>query len=323
MTRRANEMDLKRYIIDEGLGLGFSKIGVAPAEYQPVYHNKHINWLKNGYYADMDYLERGTRKRFDPKVHIPAAASVIVCAHNYYTEPTNNPRKGYVSIYARGEDYHIVVNDKLRELCEKIKSEAGEFQFKTMVDTTPISEKTFAALAGIGFVGRNNTLIIPKDRSDDNSPRGSFHFLGVIITDLELEPDSPIEGTCGKCTKCVDACPTGAIVDDRTIDSNRCISYHTTQNKGEIPEDIAAEMKNMFWGCDICQIVCPYNSRSIPTSEPRFDPKGLLTEFEPGDFLESSEEEFESRFRGTAIFDLGIERARRNARVIIENINNI
>jgi epoxyqueuosine reductase len=313
-------MDLKQYIITEGLDLGFSKVGIAPAEYQPVYHDKYLNWLKNGCQAGMDYLEKGARKRFDPKIHIPDAASVIVCAHNYYTEPANDPGKGYVSIYARGEDYHKVIDGKLRRLCEKIQADYGDFKYRTLVDTSPISEKTFAVLAGIGFIGRNNTVIIPKDKSDERSPRGSFHFLGVIITDLDIEPDPPIQGTCGKCTRCIDACPTAAIVDDGIVDAGKCVSYHTTQNKGEIPEDIAAAMKNMFWGCDVCQTVCPYNSKALLNSEPKFHPKEFLIDFDPRGFLEMSDEEFKNQYADTAIYDLGIDRARRNAMIIINNI---
>lgn len=314
-------MDLKQYIITEGLNLGFSKIGIAPADYQPVNHDKFLNWLKNGYHAGMDYLERSARKRFDPKIHIPDATSVIVGSQNYYSEPINDPRKGYVSIYARGEDYHAVMNDKMRQLCRRIGSKYGDFKYKTFVDTSPISEKTFAALAGIGFIGRNDTVIIPKDKSDDNSPRGSFHFLGIIITDLDIEPDIPIDGTCGKCRRCIDACPTGAIVGDGIIDAGKCISYHTTQKKGAIPENIAAAMQNMFWGCDICQVVCPYNSKSLVTDEPRFQPKDFLIEFDPQELLKLSEYEFKEKYGDTAIFDQGLDQARYNASIIIGNID--
>ena len=314
-------MDLKQYIKSEGLKLGFSKIGIAPAGYQPASHNNFLTWLNNEYQAGMSYLERSTRKRFDPKIHMPNASSVIVCAHNYHTEPTDDPNYGYVSIYARGDDYHIVIREKLELLCERIESEYGEFKFKTYVDSSPISEKTFAVLAGIGFIGRNNTIIIPKDKFDEQSPRGSFHFLGVIIANLEIEPDDPIAGTCGKCHKCIDACPTDAIVADHTIDARKCISYHTTQNKGEIPDDISDKMNNIVLGCDICQTVCPYNSKAILTDEPRFAPKDYLIDFDPSEFLEQANDVLAKKYAGTIVSDLGFERMKRNTKVALHNMD--
>jgi epoxyqueuosine reductase len=314
-------MELKQFIIDEGLRLGFSKIGIAPAEYAPEHHDKFLGWLKNRYHAGMNYLERGARKRFDPRVHIPGAASVIVCAHNYYSSIANDPDSGHVSIHARGEDYHKVLHDKMNDLCNKIKAYHGDFNFRIFVDSSPISEKTFAVKAGIGFVGRNGLVILPKYRSGDSTLKGSFYFLGVIITDLDIETDTPVAGTCGKCRRCIDACPTGAILEDSVIDVSRCISYHTTQSRGDIPEQISAEMDNMIFGCDICQTVCPYNSNAIESREPRLYPKEFLLNFDMRRFLEIDEKSFRERFENTALYDMGLERLKKNIRILLKNEN--
>jgi len=313
-------MDLKEFIKKEASRLGFTKTGVASADYDPVHHNKFLCWLKNQYQSEMKYLERETRKRFDPRVHLPEASSVIICSHNYYTDPTNDPESGYVSIYARGEDYHIVIKDKLNDLCDRITGKYGKFNSRAFVDTSPFSEKTFAVNAGLGFIGRNSLVIIPKFNLDGSIYKGSFHFLGAIVTDLPLEPDKPAEGTCGKCRRCIDSCPTGAILEDCTIDALKCISYHTTQNRGEIPEDVAAKMDNIIIGCDICQLVCPYNNKPVETSEARFMPKDFLSDFDIEAFLNMTEPQFNRRFQGTSVFEKGFEKIRRHALIALKNI---
>jgi epoxyqueuosine reductase len=306
-------MDLKEYIEKEALDLGFSAVGVARAEYDPVGHDRLLQWLSRGCQAGLKYMERATRKRYDPRIHMPDARSVIVCALNYYTKPDDDPSRGYISIYARGEDYHRVMKNKLEALCDAIRKGAGDFKAKTFVDTSPVGEKALAVKAGIGFIGRNGTLIIPKNKEKGRkSPLGSFHFLGVMMTDLDLEPDEPGIGTCGRCRKCIEACPTDAIVGDGIIDAGRCISYHNTQSKEEIPDDIARKMKNMIFGCDICQLACPYNSRPVPTVEPRFRPRPGLVNPDIGKLNQISKAEFDRNFAGTAIGDLGYEIFARN-----------
>ncbi|UCC80036.1 MAG: tRNA epoxyqueuosine(34) reductase QueG [Candidatus Zixiibacteriota bacterium] len=313
-------MELKQFIKEEGSRLGFLKTGVAAAEYDPVHHDKLLNWIKNRYHASMGYLERETRKRFDPRIHLPDASSVIVCGHNYYTDPTNDPESGYVSIYARGEDYRIVLEEKLKELCGRIANKYGKFNFRIFVDTSPISEKTLAVKAGLGFIGRNSLVIIPKFKINGSIYKGSFHFLGVIVTDLRLEPDEPVKGTCGKCRRCIDSCPTGAILEDCTIDAIKCISYHTTSNRGEIPEDIAAKMNNIVIGCDICQLTCPYNNKPVETSDTRFIAKDFLSKFDIGAFLNMTEQQFNRQFRDTVLYDKGFEKIRAHALIVSRNI---
>ena len=311
-------MDLKEHIVKEALDLGFSAVGVARAEYDPISHDNLLQWLSKGYQAGLKYMERATRKRYDPRIHLPDARSVIVCTLNYYTEPDNDPSRGYISIYARGDDYHRVMKDKLEALLHAIRKRTGDFKARIFVDTSPVAEKALAVKAGIGFIGRNGTLIIPKNKERGRKlPLGSFHFLGVMITDLNLEPDDPGIGTCGQCRKCIEACPTGAIAGDGMIDAGRCISYHNTQSKEVIPDDIARKMGNMIFGCDICQLVCPYNSRSIPTTEPRFRPRQELVNPDISELSRISKEDFETAFSGTAIGDIGYEVFAKNLSAVV------
>jgi epoxyqueuosine reductase len=270
----------------------------------------------------MTYLERGSRQRFDPRVHLPSARSVIVVAMNYYNKPEENPRRGYFSIYARGKNYHIVLHERLKQLCAEISKIAGkEITYKLFVDSGALAEKPLAVKAGLGFIGRNSTLIIPKSKSESRKiPLGSFHFLGVIISDLELEPDSPVDGTCGQCRKCIDACPTDAIVDDGIIDAARCISYQTTQNKGDVPDDIAAATGNIIFGCDICQTVCPYNSRSVETSESDFQPSPDLVDSNLESLAALTEAEFDRRFSESSIGEFRYSMFMRNISIALRNI---
>jgi epoxyqueuosine reductase len=312
-------MDLKQAIKDDAIQLGFSAIGIAKAEYDPISHNRYLRWLDKGNQADMKYLERGVRQRFDPKVTLPTAKSVIVCALNYYQKLENESDKPYFSIYGRGENYHVVMMDKLKALREKIEEHAGHWAFKIYADASPISEKTFAVKAGLGFIGRNGLLILSSSEGL-TAAKGSFYFLGSIITNLELEPDKSIDRNCGKCQLCIDACPTGAIDGDGTIDASRCISYNTIQNKGEIPQEIISKMSNIVFGCDICQAVCPLNRDVEETQEPRFSPDPLLVSPDL-DFLRNiTEEEFRKRFEKSSIGEKGYQLFKRNIAIAAENI---
>jgi epoxyqueuosine reductase len=314
-------MNIKDAIKEEAFKLGFSAVGIAPADYDPVGHDSLLQWVNSGHHAGMDYMERASRRRYDPGLHVTGARSVIVCALNYYTEPKNDSRKGYVSIYARGENYHRVIKDKLDNLCGRIQKLAGDFRAKTFVDSSPVGEKALAVKAGIGFVGKNGLIIIPKDKKDPGKPPGgNFHFLGGIITDLNLETDSPGTGTCGKCMKCIDACPTNAIVGNGIVDASRCISYHNTQNKEVIPDDIAEKIENMIFGCDICQLVCPYNKKSAITAEQRLMPRRDLIDVELEALKDLSEEEFSVRFKGNSIEDIDYTMFKRNVAIALSNI---
>ncbi len=316
-------MILKSEIKKEALSLGFSAFGVAPVDYDPMGHNRFLGHISRGYHADMKFLERAPRERFDPRIHLPSARSAIVLAHNYYNDPDIQPDRPYVSIYARGENYHRVLRDKLRLLVQKIEDLAGgKIESKIYVDSAALSEKSLAVRAGLGFIGRNGLLIIPKKRGRaTGGPGGSFHFLGVIIINLKLEPDSPLIGTCGECRKCIEACPTDAIVDDHIVDANLCISYHTTQNKSEIPDMIADRMSDNIFGCDICQLVCPYNSSSIAASEPRFAADPFWSNQDIETLMDMTESEFEERFQKSSLSEIKFDSFLRNLRVFLDGYN--
>lgn len=311
-------MNLKEFIRQKARDLGFSAAGIASADYDPAGHDRLLRWLDNEYQAGMRYMERSPRRRYDSRSHLADARSIIVCAQNYYSEPLGDGSGGYISIYARGENYHTVMADKMGELCRGIDDHFGKFERIIMVDSSPIGEKALAVRAGIGFIGRNGMIIIPKS-GPGHYPKGSFHFLGIIVTDLEIEPDDPAEGTCGKCRRCIDACPTGAIVGDGVIDSNRCISYHTTQNKGEVPEDIAEKTNNMIFGCDICQTVCPYNAHPVTTSEARLLPRPDLIDIDLDEMNRLDERQFGERFQGTAIEDIKFEMFKKILGIAVAN----
>jgi epoxyqueuosine reductase len=312
-------MDLKQMIAEEAARLGFSAFGVAPADYDPIGHNRLLRWLEKAYHADMKYMQRATRKRFDPKIHLPNARSVIVCALNYYNSPDNDPVKPYISIYARGKNYHAVVEDKLNLLCRKIVELAGQRTFKIFVDSSAFAEKSFAVRAGLGFIGRNDLLIL-TGKNGKRTARGSFHFLGIVISDLELQPDPPGSGDCGACRLCMEACPTGAIVSDGVIDASRCISYQTTQNKGDIPGLIASAMGNIIFGCDLCQTVCPFNRKAIETAETLLRPDPHSKAFDIEDLSGLTEDEFHRRFAGGSIAELKYALFKRNVAIAAENI---
>ena len=311
-------MNLKQAIKSEAYQLGFSAFGVASADYDPVGHNRHLRWIDKGYQADMGYLARGSRQRFDPKVILPSAKSAMVCALNYYHKLENDPSKLYISIYTRGENYHAIMMDKLKVLCGKMNELAGNCTYKAYADSSPLSEKSLVLKAGLGFVGKNGLLIISSNNGQIPA-QGSFYFLGSIITDLELEPDMAINKNCGQCHRCIETCPTGAILGNGTIDANRCISYHTIQNKGVIPEEISSRMGNMIFGCDLCQAVCPFNTNARESDEPRLVSDPLLISPEPEKLLNMTEEMFNKRFEKSSIGETGYRLFMRNLSIAVKN----
>jgi epoxyqueuosine reductase len=314
-------MTLKEEIRAQALILAFSACGFANADYDPVFHSRFTHWIGDGHQADMNYMERGSRQRFDPRIHLSKAKSVIVCSMNYYSEPSYDPSKPYISLYARGENYHRVMKDKLDSLSQTIREKAGNVTLKSFVDSSPMAEKSWAAKAGLGFIGKNDLLIVFDNKNGKKRKSlGSFHFLGVIISDLELEPDHIQPETCGKCRKCIEACPTGAICDDRLIDANKCIAFHTLENENNIPIEIARSMGNNIFGCDICQLVCPYNNNLLTTTEPRFAPDPQLVNIDLDWLANMADGEFKKRFRKSTIGERSLSLLRRNVSIAIENI---
>jgi len=278
--------------------IGFDLVGVSPVGHFPE-SQFYKEWLSRGYAGEMKYMERSPERRQHAGRVVPGAKSVITCGLNYntdlpYSTEAGDKRRGWIARYAWGEDYHAVMDDKLRALEEYISREAeGMVATRRYVDTGPVLERVYGKYGGIGWTGKNTCLI--------NQRVGSWIFLGEIITGLELEYDSPAPDRCGTCTRCIDACPTGAITEPYVLDSRLCISYLTIELRDGIPRKLRDGIDNNIFGCDICQDVCPWNRKAEKTSETGFHPgEGL---YNPGlrSFAGLGPDEFGARFRGSPI----------------------
>ncbi len=249
--------------------VGFDLVGIAQAKQYPEMFS-FLEWIKSGYAADMEYITEKVSPRLNVEEILPEVKSIISCGVLYDTKRNRSidkkdKNKTWISRYAWNKDYHFTVQKMLDQLIEKMKNELqSPFTYKRYVDTGPVLERVFAYHAGLGWFGKNSCLIHPK--------LGSYFFIGEILTDLKLAPDSAIRDYCGSCTKCIDACPTDAIVSDGVIDSRKCISYQTIENRGEIPESMREDIGHHLFGCDICQEVCPWNNKSPLTEREDFLP---------------------------------------------------
>jgi len=292
--------------------LGFDLVGVSPlgpfreAAFYP-------EWLERGYAGEMRYLERQKAMKMESASILPGARSIIVCAMNYnsahaYTQ--YEPGRAWVSRYAWGEDYHDTVKRKLQDLATWIEQNSPQ-RTKAYVDTGPLLERVFAKYAGVGWFGKNTCII--------NQKTGSWLFLGCIVTDLELPYDTPVADRCGTCTRCIDACPTGAILEPYVLDSRKCIAYTTIELRGEIPEQDRAGIGHHLFGCDICQDVCPWNRKAPYSADPAFEPKSGLFWPTIDGLLELDEDEWRSMRRGTAMKRAKIKGLLRNLMVVAGN----
>lgn len=286
--------------------LGFDSVHFARAERLDDEAIKLRKWLDSGYHAGMSYMENHFEKRVDPRKLVPGARTVIVLTYNYFNPvKQTDPQAPRISMYAYGKDYHHIIRKKLNELKSKIAEEYGEQTGRGFVDSAPVLERDWAEKAGAGWKGKNTLLINPK--------RGSYFFLAVLITGLEIEPDKPMRDYCGTCTKCIDACPTDAISEEGyLLDAGRCISYLSIELKGEIPEEFRGKMQNYMFGCDICQEVCPWNRFSKEHSEPEFLPKKELLDMSREDWEKLDKDTFDDLFRKSAIKRTRFEGLKRN-----------
>lgn len=308
------KIDIKQAIAEKALELGFSKVGIAKAE-SGIETERLQDWLALGYQADMDWMTNP--KRQDITQVMAGVKSVICVALNYYTSHQHSEDRdvGKISRYGWGRDYHKVLTKKLKALAtwlESLSENQGEnIQARFYVDTGPIAEKAFAQRAGIGWIGKHSN-VITRDY-------GSWLFLGEVLTNLELEPDRPHTEHCGTCTRCIDACPTGAIAQPFVVDANRCIAYHTIENKAEkLPEAIADNLQNWVAGCDICQDVCPWNQRfSQETLEADFQPFPHNIDPQLAELSNMTEEVWDQNFIGSALRRIKRDRWHRNARNIL------
>jgi len=271
--------------------LGFFFCGISKAEFLEE-EAKHLEtWLKRTYNGKMGYMENHFDKRLDPRLLVEDSKSVVSLLMNYYTEEQQLDKTApKLSKYAFGEDYHFVIKDKLTELFLFIQTEIGEVNGRVFVDSAPVMDKAWAKKAGLGWIGKNSNLINPKN--------GSFFFIAELILDLDLEYDGPIKDYCGTCTRCIDACPTDAIVEPYVVDGSKCISYLTIELKDAIISDeFKGKLDNWMFGCDVCQDVCPWNRFSKQHTEPRLNPLTGILELSQSDWKDLTQEIFTELFK--------------------------
>jgi epoxyqueuosine reductase len=272
---------------------GFDYCGISKAEFLEDHAKNMEQWLKQGYHGEMGYLENHFDKRLDPTLLVEGAKTVVSLMYNYYPSQTQNSESHQIAKYAYGQDYHVVVKEKCQALLEAIRQEVGAVEGRVFVDSAPVLERAWAEKSGIGWIGKHGLLI--------NKTSGSFFFLAELIIDLECTPDGPIKDYCGTCTKCVDACPTDAILPNKTLNAAKCISYLTIELKSEIPSEFEDSMNNWMFGCDICQDVCPWNRFSTPTKEPRFQASDEILHFKNEDWENLQQEQFNKIFKLSAV----------------------
>ncbi len=274
--------------------LGFLDCGIAKAEFLEDEAPRLEQWLKEGFHGQMYYMENHFDKRLDPRLLVDGAKSVISLSYNYFPAEEQRNTSYKLSKYAYGEDYHHVIKHKLFELLECIRDEIGEVNGRCFVDSAPVMERSWAEKAGLGWNGKH-TLLIQKQQ-------GSFFFLAELIIDLELAYDDPFTTDhCGSCTRCIDACPTQAILPNNEVDGSKCISYLTIELKDNIPTQFKDKTDNWMFGCDVCQDVCPWNRFSTPHNEPLFQPKDGLLDMTQSDWQELTEETFRKVFKKSAV----------------------
>jgi epoxyqueuosine reductase len=242
--------------------------------------------------------------RLDPRLLVPGAKSVVSLMFNYFPEEKQNEDAPKVSKYAYGKDYHYVIKDKLKEFLATLNEQIGEVNGRVFVDSAPVLERAWAAKSGLGWIGKNAQLIRPG--------KGSFFFLAELIIDLELEYDGPIKDYCGKCTRCIDACPTQAIVGPNIVDGSKCISYFTIELEDAIPKEVKGKMDNWIFGCDVCQDVCPWNRFSSPHKEEKMKANPELIKMNKKEWEEITEEVFSKTFSGSPLKRAGYEGIKRN-----------
>lgn len=283
-----------KLIKEKALELGFTNIGISKADFLEEEAPRLEEWLKNGFQGEMSYLENNFDKRLDPRLLVDGAKSVISFSYNYFPEKQQVDDTYKLAKYAYGQDYHHVIKEKLQQLMLYIHEEIGVVSGRVFTDSAPVLERAWAEKSGLGWNGKN-TLLIQKQH-------GSFFFLAEMILDLELEYDPSFKTDhCGSCTKCIDACPTEAILPDNKVDGSKCISYFTIELKNELPNSVKNKFENWMFGCDICQDVCPWNRFSKPHSEPLFTPHEDLLQMTKDDWEEITEDVFKKIFRKSAV----------------------
>ena len=316
-TAPINVDEVRRELAARAAALGFAAIGVASIEI-PEDERHLLRWLADGFQGEMDYMERHGVMRSRPQQLAPGTVRVVSARMDYWPEGSREPEAvledgtlGYVSRYAVGRDYHKILRRALATLAQQLAERIGPFGYRVCVDSAPVLEKALARQAGLGWIGKHTNLIA-RDA-------GSYFFLGEILTDLALPLDTPASAHCGTCQACIPACPTGAIVAPFRLDARRCISYLTIEHKSAIPVELRAAIGNRIFGCDDCQLVCPWNKFARAATHPDFKVRHNLDATELTELFGWTEGQFEERTRGSAIHRLGYVRWSRNIAVALGN----
>ena len=308
---------VKHELLAAARALGFDALGVASLDI-PEDERHLVRWLADGFHGEMHYMQRHGLKRARPAELVPGTLTVVSVRMDYWpgaarpaAEVLADGRLGYVSRYALGRDYHKIMRRALARLARELGRRIGPFGYRVCVDSAPVLEKALARNAGLGWIGKHTNLLA-RDA-------GSWFFLGEILTDLPLPADAPATAHCGTCRACIPACPTGAIVAPYRLDARRCISYLTIEHPGSIPVELRAPIGNRIYGCDDCQLVCPWNKFAHSASHPDFKVRHALDAPTLPALFRWSEREFDERMRGSAIYRIGFERWSRNIAVALGN----
>ena len=284
--------------------LGFEYCGISKADFLEEEAPRLEKWLNNNMHGEMKYMENYFDKRLDPRLLVDGAKSVVSLLLNYYPEKEQNPDAPKISKYAYGSDYHFVIKEKCKTLIDILKGEIGDVNGRCFIDSAPVMDKAWAQKSGLGWVGKNSNLI--------NKNSGSFFFIAELIIDIELEYDGPVKDYCGTCTRCIDACPTDAIVAPYVVDGSKCISYFTIELKENIPTDYKNKFDNWAFGCDVCQDVCPWNRFSKAHTEPLFSNSSDLLDWDAKQWQEITQEVFSKVFKNSAVKRTGFKGLKRN-----------
>src|SRR5690606_23045851 len=303
-----NKSELTALIKEEAYRLGFAHCGISKADYLEEDAPHLEQWLKKGMHGTMGYMERNFDKRLDPRKLVHGAKSVISLLYNYYPAEKQNSGIPKISKYAYGRDYHFVIKEKLFLLFNFIRDKAGNDSGRVFTDSAPVLDRAWAKKSGLGWIGKNANLIHPK--------AGSFFFIAELILDLELDTDAPVKDYCGSCTRCMDACPTDAIVQPRVVDGSKCISYFTIELRDSIPQSFKNKFENWMFGCDICQDMCPWNRFAKPIDTDELKPIKEIMTMTSGDWEEITEEVFKNIFKESPLSRAGFEGMKRNLQFI-------
>ena len=298
---------LSNWIVIEAEKIGFDAAGIASATLLEEESSHVEQWLDEGHEGEMGYLTRNREKRYDPRLLVEGTRRIVTVLYNYYPRQQISDNGNYkIAKYAYGADYHDVLKRKLRQLLDCIETQTGKLEgVRIFVDSAPVLDRAWAVRCGLGFIGKNTTLIHPK--------KGSFFFIGHLFLPIELsETGQSLTNRCGRCTRCLDACPTGALEAPFRIDARKCISYLTIEYKGNLAGIDPETFRGWMYGCDICQDVCPYNRFALPNNEPEFQPSKHLLAMKENDWKNLTKADFDALFKHAAVQRVGYEGLKRN-----------